>query len=200
MLNQAEADFRDTFAPQLFEGLTDILKTMKVSAHVSYSTTEEVVVHFWRDIERLYAIHHEQVNATKSCSYISFWVRKLKPISDAYPTTAISNLSDEGVPPHFAEITDINEQVAVFLALRVLRNAIEEYGAISVVDMACGAILDIFDRVTDAYLTSEVEDNLSMGLRFEMIVYDMRFRTYGPHHLTHILTHIMREVYQECEK
>ena len=49
-------------------------------------------------------------------------------------------------------------------------------------------------------MTSEVEDNLSMGLRFEMIVYDMRFRTYGPHHLTHILTHIMREVYKECGK
>ena len=173
---------------------------MDVSAHVSYSATEEVIVHFWRDIERLYAIHHEQVNSTKSCSYISFWVRKLKPISDAYPKASISNLSDNDVPPHFAEVTNINEQVAVILALRVLRNSIEDYGAISVVDMTCDTILTIFDQVANAYLTSEVEDNLSMGLRFEMIVYDMRFRTYGPHHLTHILTHIMREVYKECGK
>lgn len=59
-------------------------------------------------------------------------------------------------------------------------------------------ILATFDDVVKDYLASEIEVDMSMGLRFESVVYDMRFRTFGPHHLTQFLTHMMREVYKEC--
>lgn len=113
MNKESEREFCAQHAPDLFEALLDILKKMSVNAHVSYRVVEEVLIHFWRDMERLYAIHHEQVHVTKACSYSAFWVRKLKPISDAYPEAAFSSLDESGVPPLQAEITDINEQVAI---------------------------------------------------------------------------------------
>jgi hypothetical protein len=190
----------DALAPKLYDAIADILAKMFVNAHISYPIVEEVIIHFWRDLERLYAIHHELVHVTKACSYIAFWVRKLKPISDAYPNSIIDALAEDSLPPHFAEITDINEQVAIHLSIRLLRNCIRDHRIIDKPDIKKSEILNSFDTVVDDYLTSEIEDGMSMGLRFESMIYDMRFRTYGPHHLTHFLTHIIRDVYKECEK
>lgn len=198
MDKESEREFCAQHAPNLYDALLDILKKMSVDAHVSYRVVEEVLIHFWRDMERLYAIHHEQVHVTKACSYSAFWVRKLKPISDAYPNAALSSLSPGQIPPLNAEITDINEQVAIHLSIRLLRNCIRDNRVIEVAGKSNTQILSIFDFVVEDYLASEIEVDMSMGLRFDSVVYDMRFRTYGPHHLTQFLTHMMREVYKEC--
>jgi hypothetical protein len=195
-----EQQFCDELAPELYAALLDILGKMRVNAHVSYSVTEEVVIHFWRDMERLYATHHEKVHVTKSCSYAAFWIRKLKPISDAYPEASLVSVGKTEVPPHEAEITDINEQVAIHLSLTLMRNCIRDNRIIRVEGVEKASLLAIFDRVAADYLTSEMEDGMSMGPRFASMVYDMRFRTYGPHHLTHFLVHITRDIYKECAK
>ena len=193
----SDRDDYDDITPEIYGALIDILEKMKMNAHVSYRVTEEIVIHFWRDIERLYAIHHEQIHVTKTCSYIAFWVRKLKPISDAYPIEALTGLDESQGPPVGAEITDINEQVALHLSLTVMRICIRD-GNVRVSSFPKGDVLQAFDRVSGDYLTSEVEDGMSMGSRFASMVYDMRFRTYGPHHLTQFLVHIMRDIYREC--
>lgn len=197
MSQDAEQEFCDQFAPELYDALLELLRKLGVDAHVSYLVVEEVAIHFWRDIERLYVTHHEQVHVTKSCSYIAFWVRKLKPISDAYPVAVLA-ASDDKPPSPDAEITDINEQVSVHLSLSLLRNCIEDNRIIQISGVETPGVIEAFDKVSEDYLTSEIEDGMSMGLRFESMVYDMRFRTYGPHHLTHFLVHIMRDTYKEC--
>lgn len=196
--SEAEREFCAEYAPDIFDALVDILKGMSVDAYLSYRIVEEVVVHFWRDMERLYAIHHEHVHVTKACSYVAFWVRKLKPISDAHPEKIFQIIGEDATPPLSAELTDINEQVAIHLAIRLLRNCIEDNRVIDIEGRTREQVLETFDEVVENYLVSEIEDGMSMGLRFQSIVYDMRFRTFGPHHLTQFLTHIMREVYREC--
>jgi hypothetical protein len=196
--SEAEQEFCAAYAPDIYEALQDILKMMSVNAHVSYRVVEEVVIHFWRDVERLYAIHHDQVHVTKSCSYVAFWVRKLKPISDAYPSEIFERIGDEAKPALDDEITAINEEVAILLAIRLLRHCIEDNRVIEILGKSRVQILKTFDEVAEDYLVSEIEDGMKMGLRFQSMVYDMRYRTFGPHHLTQFLTHIMREVYKEC--
>ena len=149
-------------------------------------------------MDRLYATHHERVHATKACSYLSFWVRKLKPISDAYPATALPVEGEE--IPFEAEVLDINEQVAIHLAIKLARICVSD-GHVKFSDtLSRSEVLKVFDRTAKEYLVSSFEDGMSMGIRFENLVYDMRFRTFGPHHLTHMLTHLLREVSQECSK
>ena len=196
--SESEREIRTEYAPEIFDALIDILNMMSVDAHLSYRIVEEVVVHFWRDIERLFAVHHEKVHVTKACSYVAFWVRKLKPISDAYPKKIFEIVGEDSKPPQYAEITDINEQVAIYLATRLLRTCIQDNRLIEIDGKSRNQILETFDAVVEDYLVSEIEDGMSMGPRFQSMVYDLRFRTFGPHHLTQFLTHIMREVYKEC--
>ena len=176
--SETEREFCAEYTPSIFDALLDILKKMSVNGHVSYRVVEEVVVHFWRDMERLYAIHHEHVHVTKSCSYVAFWVRKLKPISDAYPEKIFAIIGEDSKPPLNAEITDINEQVSIHLAIRLLRNCIRDNRVIDIEGKTREQILKTFDEVVEDYLVSEIEDGMSMGLRFQSIVYDMRFRTF----------------------
>jgi hypothetical protein len=196
--SETEREFCAEYAPEIFDALVDILKKMSVNGHLSYRVVEEVVIHFWRDMERLYAVHHEHVHVTKACSYVAFWVRKLKPISDAYPEEIFQIIQEDTAPPLRAELTDINEQVSIHLAIRLLRNCIEDNRVIEIEGKTGEQVLEVFDEVVENYLVSEIEDGMSMGLRFQSLVYDMRYRTFGPHHLTQFLTHIMREVYREC--
>lgn len=200
MSQDAEQEFRDEYAPELYDAIVELLQKLNVSAHVSYAITEEIAIHFWRDLERLYAIHHEQINVTKACSYIAFWVRKLKPVSDAYPLEAYQGLKTGEQPNGEYEITDVNEQIALHLSLSLLRKCLEDNRVTGEADIDQAKMLAAFDKVSEDYLTSVVEDGMSMGLRFDSMIYDMRFRTYGPHHLTHFLVHIMRDIYRECAK
>jgi len=200
LTQDAQQEFRDEYAPELYDLVVDLLQKLNTSAHVSYAITEEIAIHFWRDLERLYAIHHEQINVTKTCSYLAFWVRKLKPVSDAYPLQAYEGLDADEQPNREYEVTDINEQISLHLSLTLLRHCLEDSRITEAANIDREEILAAFDKVSEEYLTSVVEDGMSMGLRFDSMVYDMRFRTYGPHHLTHFLVHIMRDIYRECAR
>lgn len=208
--NERERRLCGVMAPEIFLTICDLLDEMSVNAHVSHRIIEEVIVHYWRDLERLYAVHHKEIHPTKACSYLAFWVRKLKPISDAFHYEVVEVLDgkvavpdavgDKEVLRYTQEISDINEQVSIHLAVRLLRNCVRDGRAVGLKGWKPVDIARVFDKVGRNYLTSHLEDGISMGLRFFNIVYDMRFRTYGPHHLTQILTHIVREVYAECHK
>ncbi len=200
MSPEVELERCEELAPQLYDAILGILQKMELNAHVSFSITKEVAIHFWRDMERLYATHHEQVHVTKACSYLAFWVRKLKPISDAIPNSIAGRFQDGDEYPHYAEVTNVNEQAALHLAVQLLRNCIRDGRLVINERLSKSTVLKVFDRVTLEYLTSELEDGMSMGLRFDSIVYDMRFRTFGPHHLTHMMTYMLREVYRECAR
>lgn|GEM_PF-2518521 len=200
MSPEIEMERCEELAPKLYNALLSLLEKAEIDAHVSYKIVEEVTIHFWRDIERLYATHHEQIHATKACSYLAFWVRKLKPISDALPIPIAERIDGSENFPHHAEINDVNEQISVHLAVQLARNCIRDSRIVVSDKLSIKEALKVFDNVTADYLTSEFEDGMSMGMRFESIVYDMRFRTFGPHHLTHMLTHMLREVFKECAK
>lgn len=180
-------------APKLYAAIQDVLGELEVHAIVSYRCCEEAIIHHGRDIDRLYVTHHKYVHPTKHCSYLSFWIRKLKPVSKAYPTRIIKEFKEEDLPI-FEEITNINEEVALHLAFRSLYRYIEE-NQIKFPSTDVGVrALSVYNDVLSEYLLSPDENEMSVGNRFSMLVYDMRFRTFGPHHLTHVLTHILREV------
>jgi hypothetical protein len=186
---EQEFSWRKTHTPPLFNSIKDVLIELDVRAAVSFPVCEEIIIHHGRDIDRLYATHHQYVHPTKHCSYLAFWIRKLKPISDAYPLSAIED------PIPFSEsITDINEKVALFIGLRSLCKYVRD-GDITLPKMLSEEKrISIFTKLTEEYLDSSAEDGMSMGNRFVMLTYDMRFRTFGPHHLTHVFTQILREV------
>jgi hypothetical protein len=208
--NESERRICAVMAPEIHSTICVLLDEMSVNAHVSYCAVEEVIIHYWRDLERLNAVHHEVIHPTKACSYLAFWVRKLKPVSDAFHERVVEAIDgkiavpeiigDKEILRHTHEITDINEQVSIHLAVRLLRNCVRDGRAVELDGWKPGEIANVFDKVANNYLTSDLEDGISMGLRFYNIIYDMRFRTYGPHHLTQILTHIVREVYSDCRK
>lgn len=188
----------DELAPPVYKSIRLLLDQMELDAIVSYPTVEEIVIHFWRDIDRLFAIHHETVHPTKACSYLAFWVRKLKPISMAFPKSAIHKERD--IFPFEIEVADVNEQIAVHIALSWTRRCIEEERFTPDAKVQKELTLLAFDKSVEDYLTSYFEDGMEMGVRFDNIVYDMRFRTFGPHHLTHMLTNLMREVARKCQE
>lgn len=191
MVSTRELRLRSQTTTTLYQAILNILDENSVDADVSFKVCEEVVVHYRRDMERLYATHHKQVHPTKHCSYLAFWIRKLKPISNAFPCSSIKD--EEGNRPVGDEYTTINEQVSLFCALRSLH----DYIAAGVVPLpgshAPEQWLERYRLAVAAYLSSDVDAELSMGDRFESLVYDLRFRTFGPHHLTHTLTHILLE-------
>ena len=196
MTPKQELDWRRTHTPPLFEAIQDVLAELGVSAHVSFAVCEEAIIHHGRDIDRLYVTHHKLVHPTKHCSYLAFWVRKLKPISRAFPKDVLKNVPDGESPEISSEITDINEQVSIHIALRSLALYIKD-GHIILQDIPSKKeALLVFQKVVRAYLLSKTEDGMSMGNRFSMLTYDMRFRTFGPHHLTHVFVHILREMIQ----
>ncbi len=179
--------------PALYTAIETILDELELDADISYPICEEVIIHQFRDIERLYVTHHVLVHPTKHCSYMAFWVRKLKPVSNAYPK-CVNSEDEQGVPSLEFELTDVNERVAVFIALQILHLYIELGDIAFPAKYTKDQLLEKFSQTISEYLTSTVESDMSMGNRFSAIIYDMRFRTFGPHHLTHVLTHILREV------
>jgi hypothetical protein len=175
----------------LYESIQKILKQKEAVADVSYRVCEEVIIHHRRDIERLYAVHHRLVHPTKHCSYLAFWIRKLKPIANAFPA---SKIKAGRHPPLESEDTHINEKVCIFVALQTLFDYIDD-GILPIPPTTTKAkFLKRYSQAMSGYFTSEVDNEMTVGDRFSAIVYDMRFRTFGPHHLTHLLTHILREV------
>lgn len=136
----------------------------------------ELAVRYLIDAERFSADEPDGVRPSKHVGFIAFWIRKLKPIGFAY--------SADG-----DEIVDINEQFALFVAFEMLSDfARASQIIIHDIDADTNRTLVYdekrFRRCIDRFCGQKVDLNgIAM---FDRLVRDLRFRTFGPHHLVHL--------------
>jgi hypothetical protein len=182
-------------AEELYDTLEKILADdLKAEAEISFRICEEIIVHHLRDMDRLYAIHHALVHPTKHCSYLAFWVRKLKPIYKAVKIDLVATATNRAEVEIEHEITNVNEIVAIHCALRNLRTYIADDLAGLDPTKSPAEYLGILEDVLIDFFNEPNGAFDPAGTRGKALVYDMRFRTFGPHHLTHTLVNILREV------
>lgn len=183
--------YRDTLLHYYGQLIDDLLVDTGFTARVSKLRLCEVITHWQKDVHRLAEVHNGNVNPAKFISYLSFWIRKIKPISDAYHIQDITP-DEEGndTAPYTKEFTDINERIAILLAMsQLLTHA--TFGTLDNVnpeDPACNDI--ITQRVIglksffNQSMHFPADVGSMMGSNYHSFIYDMRYRTYGPHHLT----------------
>src|SRR4051794_24646186 len=85
-----------------------LVNDIQVDAKVSRRALVDVVIHWDADMTKLMNSQKNGVRPSKYIGYLSFWFRKLKPISGAYETSALLNARATGqmIAP-MREIADI---------------------------------------------------------------------------------------------
>lgn len=88
-----------------------------IDATISNALLYDVALHWKKDISRIEASKTVVVRPTEHAGYLAFWIRKLKPISQAYYVSDLKRAGSTSmtVDPT-SEIIDINEQAAIRLA------------------------------------------------------------------------------------
>ncbi|GEO40906.1 hypothetical protein GGE65_006530 [Skermanella aerolata] len=161
-----------------------------IDANVSTALLYDVALHWKNDIINIEASKTVDVRPVEHAGYLAFWIRKLKPISQAYYVSDLKAAEKIGmaVDPT-SEIIDINEQAAIRLAFAHLAGCCQ-YGQIATYDTTSQELLilkyesDKFSASVQKYLGQKFE--LDGRTVMESIIYDMRYRTFGPYHLVHI--------------
>ncbi len=171
-------------------------------ASVSLECCKEIVVHYERDISRLQLIHSDGVHPAKCVGYLVFWVRKLKPISMAYSLSAIQRAKPD---EELNESLLINEEAAIFLALHLTLSYAED-GILSYDEKTSvyiggektdaererlKAFVGCLQQLILGYLNNKIDAGHERGNIFTSLVYDMRYRTFGPHHVVHFINHLV---------
>jgi hypothetical protein len=183
---------REDFSVKLYEVLCELCSVHDFAAHVSMKTCEEIVDRFRHDIARLLEGKNQRnIHPAKYVGYLCFWVRKLKPISRAFPRGEAQKAKDNGEKlAHSLEIITANEIVTVSLCVLWLfkfckAGKIPELGGpVEKAKHRLGnAMFDVLNLGSDV--------GAREGSILESVTYDMRYRTFGPHHLVHLNYHIL---------
>lgn len=160
---------------------------------VSLACCYDVIEHHSRDIERLYAVHQQLVHPSKHIAYAAFWIRKLKPVDSSYPTSEVERAIRAKKPiDESLELRDVNERICLHYTFRLLNeyvigNHIKPPNGISKGDF----LLNI-ERVFQNFVSGG-DAGPVLRDRYEAIVYDMRYRTFGPHHVVHLVNYLLTE-------
>ncbi len=125
---------------------------------------------------------------------MAFWIRKLKPVAKAYPLKIVGGLAAGASPPLENEDTEVNEKLSILVALRNLHAYIADDLVGLPHKKSTAEYLALYERVNVEFFNETGAEFDYLGSRVKSLVYDMRFRTFGPHHLTHILVTLVREL------
>jgi hypothetical protein len=184
---------RENFSATLYEVLCELCKVHDLVAYVSLKTCEEIVDRFRHDVARLLEGKNQRnIHPAKYVGYLCFWVRKLKPISRAFSRTETQKAKDRGgALAHQDEIITANETVTVSLCVLWLfkfckAGKIPELNGMTVdraKERLSNAMFDVLNLGSDV--------GAREGSILESVTYDMRYRTFGPHHLVHLNYHIL---------
>lgn len=166
-----------------------ILDDLGVDAHIDHECILDLTEFFLRDIYRIDKQQRGSVSLAKLAGYWAFWIRKLKPISDAKPAHASSFDTDE--------IGTINELVAVHFSLELViahrRNGAFQDHVKDECDKIRSGTCDgvaCVKKYADKYLNFKDEFFL------KYIVYSMRHRTFGPHHFALLMENL---IFSACD-
>lgn len=180
-----------------------LTETMSVRANLSIKLFNDLVIHLGEDVQRQLRLDTKGLRPAKYAAYIAFWMRKIKPISDAYDAGEWCKL--RGRPPWYDEIEDINEIVAIKMAFEFLLKSNEKEmlkihkddGAESG-DFPIPYNRDCFIRVMNDFCHQKLANDGKCVL--DTIINDMRYRTFGPHHLAHWFDQFVFRLSTEVDK
>lgn len=146
-----------------------IPKALKARSISGFQVDDEVVSEVARfaarDLMRLVIYQEDNVNSTKVYSYLCFWVRKLKPVTNAYW-------------PNKQSMHDVNERLSLWLLSSTsTAHLLQNLGQ---------------DNPTTVSVAQRFKNFLDSGELFEYTVHCMRRRTFGPHHYS-ILARMLLE-------
>jgi hypothetical protein len=185
-LVEAAHDLRFTLEQILQEDL-------RCFGFVSFASCFETIVHLQRDIDRLYALHQKLVDPAKHVAYAAFWIRKIKPVSNAFPLLSIAEAKKNGgVVDEGLELTNVNEQIALFYIWRLIEAYLSDGQIAPPHGLSKSQYIKNIATVFERFIADEAERPI-LNVRFDTILYDMRYRTFGPHHLVHIAHYLLRE-------
>lgn len=176
---------------------------MKIKAEASLPVFIDVSRRWHRDMGRLVQSVRiptdgippdAGIRPAKYVGFIAFWVRKLKPISRAFKHADIVKQQGRYKVDSAKEVRHINELVAIKLAVEVLREFLE--ANLVTVPNAPGSKPTMIEWNPEAYeaeLKSFFDQKLGPdGMSvIESLLYDMRYRTFGPHHLVHLFDQLV---------
>jgi hypothetical protein len=130
-------------------------------------------------------------------------MRKIKPISDAYGEGEWRKTGSR--PSWSKEIEDINEIVAIKMAFEFLLKANEKQKLMIHKDDPAGSgdfsipyDRDRFIRVMNEFCHQKLANDGKCVL--DTIINDMRYRTFGPHHLAHWFDQFVFRLSTEADK
>lgn len=140
-----------------------------------------------RDIYRLSNEQTDSIAITKYAGYWAFWVRKLKPIRWAFDR----DHAEYGSQQENSELSNINELIALEIAITLLPSERVENVGPPLADpnrshcqKSCNGV-DCFNLYAKDFFS--VHDRYNENY----IIYSMRHRTFGPHHMTMLLDSIV---------
>jgi hypothetical protein len=87
-----------------------------IKAKVSIALLYDVARYWKSDTKRIQAFESKGMRPTEHAAYLAFWIRKLKPISQAFYLCDVdaSRIAETPIDPN-AEIIDFNEKAAIRL-------------------------------------------------------------------------------------
>lgn len=172
-----------------------ILTDLGVSAKIDSKIVRQLTAFFLRDIYRIDQQQRGSVSLAKHSGYWGFWVRKLKPISEA--KLAGEFLLDE-------ELEFVNEIVSIYFAIHLVQenrarepNITQLRGQQSdMVRSQCSIDKPGFCSGTNCF-EKYVKEYLNFNERFflKYLTYSMRNRTFGPHHFALLIEGL---IYSAC--
>lgn len=180
-------------AQWLHQTISNTLReNLKAEAAISKQIVLDVIIHWERDMDRISAAQHGEGSATKHIAHQAFWIRKLKPISRAYRTEDLNAARRAKQAIHFSqEIVDANERVAIALACKLLIVYVEDaiFFDVTVGSNVKAAPLPSAAERTKQFLREYFSQRIggADGAIIDNLLYNMRYRTFGPHHMTQIL-------------
>ncbi|HLO77922.1 MAG TPA: hypothetical protein VK196_15820 [Magnetospirillum sp.] len=175
----------------------------------------DVIKRWDKDIRRVSEVQDGNVSAVKYIAYQTFWLRKLKPVTSAFRVADIaaaeekSKLSEESAMRWLAnqEVIDINEQLAVAVAVKHLLwyaksgdfpapYAAGQFDANTQVGAPVPFDVDALRRYLQYFLkySATKPTGAQRKTTRDNLVYNLRYRTFGPHHLTHVFEQALMAV------
>ena len=161
-----------------------------IKAEVSIALLYDVATYWKSDTRRIQAFETNGMRPTEHAAYLAFWIRKLKPISQAFYLCDVDTSQTAGTPiDPTKEIIDINERAAIRLAFAHFAGCCK-HGKIITHSPVTGEFLAL--KYEDSAFGSSVQKYLGQKLDMngktvmDKLIHDMRYRSFGPHHLVHI--------------
>lgn len=172
---------------------------MNVHANYSRALFHDLFLRYMSDIDKQSEHDDSDVRPAKRAAYLAFWIRKVKPISNAY---YLDDIHQNGRnTPWTSEIVDINERLAIRLAFWFIC-AFNQMGKLKIHknddDKAIPFDEKIFKKVMSEYCNQKLGiDGKSV---LETLIHDMRYRSVGPHNLAYLFDQFVFRLSDEMDK